>query len=295
MTKLIRRFSSWEEVEEELEDNLKNSGLFIKGEYSLEVRAQLEVELWLPRASEPIFCQAEVVGIFPSGVALEVKKAEELIQKIEKYKSALSEKELESREKELELSNQGILEEASEQSKERILEQEASKQKELEESEQEEDKEDTKALEQRLSLSGSDYSNLYQAVRKLSKAEKIQLAKRGSRRVVSALIQLGDRALFRFIIQNPHLSASEVLQLLKSPQLTTEIIQELVRNPGWVQNEEIRYQIVIHPKTPLPTALNLLSGLNARQLAQIAKSKHIRHQIKSNALKLVLKRQSRSF
>ena len=295
MTKLTHKFSSWEELEKELEDNLKNSGLFIKGEYSLEVRAQLEVELWLPRASEPLFCQAEVVGIFPSGVALEVKKAEELIQKIEKYKSALSEKELESREKELELSNQEILEEASEQSKERILEQEASEQKELEESEQEEDKEDTKALERRLSLSGSDYSNLYQAVRKLSKAEKIQLAKRGSRRVVSALIQLGDRALFRFIIQNPHLSASEVLQLLKSPQLTTEIIQELVRNPGWVQNEEIRYQIVIHPKTPLPTALNLLSGLNARQLAQIAKSKHIRHQIKSNALKLVLKRQSRSF
>jgi len=257
---LSRIFSSWEEFEAELERNLKNSGIFLPGDFQLQVREKLRLEIFLPGAKEPIPAEGEVVGIFPQGVAVHLEAGEEVVKKLlEEKEKLLSPKEAE------------------------------------EEREEAEEKVRAGELERRLSLSGSDYSNLYQAVRSLSRAEKIQLAKRGGRRVLSVLIQLGDRQLFKFIIQNPHLSAVEVLQLLKSPQLTTEIIQELCRNPGWMQNEEIRYQVVIHPKTPLPTALNLLPGLNPRQLSQIAKSQHIRHQIKSNALKLVLKRQSKVF
>ena len=87
----------------------------------------------------------------------------------------------------------------------------------------------------------------------------------------------------------------EVLQILKNPQLTTENISELARNPAFAQNDEVRYQIVVHPKTPLPTALSLLISLNQRQLSVIAKSKNMRHQLKSSALKLVVKRQSDGF
>jgi len=257
--KLSRTFSSWEEFEAELENNLKNSGIFVPGEFQLQIRQKVELEIFLPGSEEPVPAKGEVVGVFSGGVAVHLEAGEELI------KNLLLEKEKLSR-------------------PERI-----------EKEPGEEEEKEARELEKRLSLSGSDYSNLYQVVRSLSRAEKIHLAKRGSRRVLSVLIQQGDKQLFKFLIQNPHLSAVEVLQILKSPHLSIEIIQELARNPGWMQNEEIRYQMVIHPKTPLPTALNLLPGLNPRQLSQIAKSQHIRHQIKSNALKLVLKRQSKVF
>lgn len=260
---LERRFTGWDEYGQELASNLKNFGLFIPGQFQAQLREKLKVKIFLPGAQEPLPAKAEVVAVLPAGVALHLENGPETLKRLNEVEQALKSA-------------------AAEPSPE-----------------QEETEPETSAtaeeIEQKVSLSGSDYSNLFQTVRALSRGEKIKLAKRGNRRYISILIQDGDKQLMRFIIQNPHLSAVEVLQLLKNPQLTTENIQELARNPAFGQNEEIRYQIVIHPKTPLPTALSLLPGLNQRQLGLIAKSKQMKHQIKSSALKLLLKRQTDAF
>ena len=291
--KLERRFADWNEYQQEFDANLKNFGLFIPGPSALQMRQKVEVELWLPGAQLPLPVRAEVVAAFPAGVALHLESGPEILRQI-------SEKERQLRQSAAEKTaaaapsaeDQEPLEEEEEPTP---AEESAETPAPEPEPEEEESPESAEEIERRVLLSGADYSNLYQAVRKLSRPEKIKLAKRGNRKYLTILIQEGDRLLIRFVLQNPHLSAVEVLQLLKNPQLTTENITELARNPAFAQNEEIRYQIVIHPKTPLPTALSLLISLNPRQLGLIAKSKHMRHQLKSSALKLVLKRQTDAF
>ena len=272
MKKFERRFASWEEYEQEFETNLKNFGMFLPEVSSVAMREKIELQIWLPGAGTPVPAKAEVVAIFPDGSALSLESGTEVIR-------ILKEKEQELKAEPIKAMNQGR-EEETEPVPEKALE----SNQELEEDEEE--------IEKKLGFSSLDYSNLFQAVRRLSKLERIALAKRGNRKALSILIQEGDRTLFRFIIQNPHLSTVEVLQLLKHPSLPMDIIQELVRNSSWLQNEEVRFQIVIHPKTPLPTALGLLPGLNQRQLGQISKSKHIKYQIKNSALKLLIQRQS---
>ena len=301
--KLERRFKTWDEFQQELETNLKNFGLFIPGEIQIELRKKIEVELWLPSAQNPIMAKAEVVAIFPGGVALHLEENPEWLKQIQTIANATIETQTGKEDKEPEPPWES--EEIKDQDEKEIPEQ--TLQKEYEEISEEEKKEvelaesvdaseeEVEKIEKKLSSAGMDMSNLYQAIRRLTKIEKIQLAKRGNRKALSILIQSGDRMLFRFIIQNPHMTVAEVLQLFKHPMITTEIITELARNPAWAQNEEVKYQIVIHPKTPLPTALTLLNGLNQRQLGAIAKSQHIRTQLKSNALKLLLKRQSGTF
>jgi len=275
--KLERRFSDWEEFKQEFETNLKNFGLFIPGEFQMELRIKVQVELWLPQAENPIPAKAEVVAVFPAGVALHLEEGPDWLKQLQEKIRAAAEPEPEP----------ATEPEASAASPE---------DKKLNPVESEPvSEEEVKAIEKKISLAGMDMSNLYQAIRKLTKPEKISLAKRGNRKALSILIQEGDRMMFRFIIQNPHLTAGEVLQLFKHPAITSEIISELSRNAAWGQNDEIRYQMVVHPKTSLPLALTLLNGVNQRQLAAIAKSQHIRAQIKSNALKLLLKRQSGGF
>jgi len=272
---LERKFADWDEYGQELESNLKNFGLFIPGQFQAQMREKLEVKIFLPAAQEPVPAKAEVVAVLPAGVALHLENGPEILKRLNEVKQALKS--------------------AAEEPASAPEQEEAERDEPLPEETEPESLETAEEIEQRVSLSGSDYSNLFQVVRGLSRGEKIKLAKRGNRRYISILIQEGDKQLIRFVIQNPHLSAVEVLQLLKNPQLTTENIQELARNPGFGQNEEVRYQIVIHPKTPLPTAISLLASLNQRQLGLIAKSKHMKHQIKSKALKLLLKRQTDTF
>ena len=58
----------------------------------------------------------------------------------------------------------------------------------------------------------------------------------------------------------------------------------------WAQSEQVRLNLVQNPKTPTPTALKLLPGLNIRHLQAMAKSWNIKPQIKQAALKLVIER-----
>jgi hypothetical protein len=290
--KIERRFSSWEEFSQEFFTNLKNFGLFLPGPRPVQLRQKVTVDLWLPGERSPIPTRAEVVAVFPAGVALHLEEGPEWMKAVEGKMPVVPREAAPGPEPEPEpaaavAEGEGAAEEeavsAEEKAELAALDSEPVSDAKVEE------------IEKKITLKGMDMSNLYGAIRKLSKIEKIQLAKRGNRKALSILIQQGDRLLFRFIIQNPHMTMPEALQLLKHPMLTTEIITELARNPSWSQNEEIRYQMVVHPKTPLPTALTLLNAVNQRQLAAIAKSQSIRAQLKSNALKLLLKRQSGAF
>lgn len=279
MNEIELKFSSREEFERELDANLKRGGVFIPNTNPLPLRTKVLVKIYLPESEEPIPAEGEVVQVFGSGemvgLAIHLQETEKLIKEIEQKMKRLNSVDL-VEEQPLELS-EGAKEERAEDG-EGLGEEEV--------------EEETKKILSSAGLMGTDLSNLYLAVRSLPMTEKIKLAKRGNRKVVSILIQEGNKQLMRFIIQNPKLGVPEILMLLKSPQITMEIIQEIARNPAWTQNEEIRYQLTIHPKTPLPTSLSLLSGLNQRQLGLIAKSSHVKVQLKSSALKLLMKRQS---
>ena len=135
--------------------------------------------------------------------------------------------------------------------------------------------------------------NLYSALRQLPLYHKIAAAKRGNRSVRNILMQEGKKKILTYLLQNPQLGPGEVIQMLKMPNLSLEIIQLISKNTQWNQNEEIRYMITIHPKTPLPLALNLLNGLNVNNLAKIAKANY-KAQIKSNAVKLLELRRKQS-
>jgi hypothetical protein len=278
--KYERRFTDWREYQQELESNLKNFGLFLPGAQA-ELRDKIEVAVWLPGAAGPIPARAEVVAVFPAGAAVQIEDGPAFAKQLGELEASLRAAGAAEPAPEKPCGPEPLAEEPPGGAPAQDSEAEGG--------------ESAEEIEQKICGTGVDLSNLYQAMRKLSRIEKLKLAKRGNRRYLSYLIQEGDKQLVRFIIQNPHLSAVEVLQLLKSPQLTTEILQELARNPAFGQNEEIRYQLVIHPKTPLPTAMSLLTSLNQRQLGLIAKNKNMKHQLKASALKLVLQRQSSAF
>jgi hypothetical protein len=130
---------------------------------------------------------------------------------------------------------------------------------------------------------------LYHVVRKLPLHQKIVAAKRGNRNVRAILLQEGNKKVMLFLLQNPQLGTAEVLQMLKLPNLSLEAIQQISKNPIFIQNEEIKFHVVINPKTPLPLALNLLNTLNLKHLATIAKSQ-MKAQLKSTALRLLEQR-----
>ncbi len=287
-TRLQLRFATKEEFEREYNENLSKGGVFIATSEPPPLRAKVEFDIFAPEREEPLTLMGEVVHVIGAdqqvpgmepGVALQIMNYDDELD--QRLKGLVSEEPAETGEA-------GAVPEESEDLPEEV---EAGPEDsgEPEETYQESTEEEEEASVQRTiqAFHGLDLDNLFLSVRRLPRTEKIKLAKRGPKKVLNILIQEADKQILRFVVQNPRLGVPEVLAILKNPQTSLEIIQSIGKNSGFMQSDEVKYHLVTNPKTPLPMALNHLKALNQKDLAKIAKSRHVKMQLKSNALKLL--------
>lgn len=138
--------------------------------------------------------------------------------------------------------------------------------------------------------SGKDRLSTYDRIRQLNVNERARLAKRATKLERSLLIRDHEPQVLFFLLKNPRLTRQEMLEISKSTALTYQSVQLILANKGWSGSEELRHNLVINPKTPVPTALKLLPSLNMRHLRELAKNHGIKEQIKRAALRIVLER-----
>ena len=137
-----------------------------------------------------------------------------------------------------------------------------------------------------------DRMTLHEKLRKLNVNERARLASRADKVTRSILLRDIEPQVIMFMLKNPHITRGEIIEITKSPRINYNIAKIILSNKVWARNEEIRFNLTVNPKTPLPEALKLLSGLNLKHLRAIAKNQGMRTRIKNTALRLVLERSS---
>jgi hypothetical protein len=137
-------------------------------------------------------------------------------------------------------------------------------------------------VEAKRSLSGK--------IAKLSVAEKIKLALMGNKEVRSILIKDSNKLVSSAVLKNPRITDGEVVKITQDKNVNDEIIRIICHNNNWTQNYAVRYNLVLHPKTPLQVALKFLSTLSIKDLATVAKSKNVSSVLATNARKLLAAR-----
>jgi len=137
------------------------------------------------------------------------------------------------------------------------------------------------AVERRLPL---------EELRAMPRPQKLILASKADRATRVLLIRDVDPQVLFYVCKNPRITLDEVLEITKLATLNGPVADLIATSAQWVQSEQVRLNLVHNPKTPTPTALKLLGGLNIKHLQAMAKSWSIKPQIKQAALKLVLER-----
>src|SRR5258706_1338052 len=69
-------------------------------------------------------------------------------------------------------------------------------------------------------------------------------------------------------LDNPWFGPDHVLVLLKNVAASGGLIQRISRNASWIKPYEVKAAIVLHLKTPLVTAMDLVPFLWWRDLAR---------------------------
>lgn len=145
-----------------------------------------------------------------------------------------------------------------------------------------EDRDIENDVEAKRSLSGK--------ISKLSVAEKIKLALMGNKEVRSILIKDSNKLVSTAVLKNPRITDGEIVKITQDKNVNEEIIRLICHNNNWTQNYAVKYNLVLHPKTPLPMALKFLPSLSVKDLASVAKSKNIPSALATNARKLLASR-----
>ncbi len=290
------RFSSLHELEHAFNDQISKGGYFIASDEPAPRTTPVMVNFHLPGLPEPIAVDGEVAFAATSdqpmpgmGAGMAIQFADLSAQIKRAFSAAITI----ARKEGFETASTAELE-GKEWGGEDDLEEDgdAGEDEKEEYEEEEESEESSRSFLARLSQQSGE--NLYFTIRGLPMHQKITAAKRGNRTVRNILLQEGNKKIIGFILQNPQLSTPEIIQMLKMPNLPQEVVKNIARNSNFSQSEEVRFQIVNSPKTPLPLALNLLNGLNINSLAKLAKSGAVKNQIKSSALKLLEQRRKNS-
>jgi hypothetical protein len=127
-------------------------------------------------------------------------------------------------------------------------------------------------------------------LRSMTRPQKIILATKADRVIRAMLIRESDPQVIFYLCKNPKITFDEILEITRLGTMNGAIANLIAGTPHWIQSEQVRFNLVQNPKTPTPTALKLISGLNIKNLRFLAKNWNIRSQIKQAALKLVIER-----
>lgn len=108
-------------------------------------------------------------------------------------------------------------------------------------------------------------------MRGLSQMEKILLAVKADRTERALMIQDTDPRVLLSLLRNPRLTIEEVVRIAKSPHLTFQIVEVILKTAQWMSSLDLRLGLINNPKTPVAFALRILPTLPDQEVRAIAR------------------------
>ncbi len=146
------------------------------------------------------------------------------------------------------------------------------------------------------SLDEEDYSGDFEETKNVTKqqmvleldiSEKIKYAMTGDKEWRTILIKDSNKMVSGAVLKNPRITEGEVLFQAQNRSASEEIIRLILLEREWMKNYAIRHALVVHPRTPVPTAMRLLGTLHEKDVQKLAKSRNVSSAI-TNACRRML-------
>ena len=100
--------------------------------------------------------------------------------------------------------------------------------------------------------------------------QKITLARRGTARVVGALLAEGHAQVLSIALDNPGLTEAQVLKALSRGNLPVGVVKAVAQHRKWSHTYNVRLALVRHPGATLSTILAYLPELTVSDLRELA-------------------------
>lgn len=131
----------------------------------------------------------------------------------------------------------------------------------------------------------ADTANIWDRIRALTPLEKRMLAPKADRIERGLLVQDRDPQVLAALLRNPRVTVEEVVRVAKSPFITFQIIDLMVKTSQWMASLELRVALIHNPKTPVTFSLRILPTLPDSEVRVISRGAATSMALKTAALK----------
>ncbi len=122
--------------------------------------------------------------------------------------------------------------------------------------------------------------------------KKIKLAYLGNKEARAILIRDRNKQVSMAVIKGGRMSDNEALSFAGNRSLSSEVLREIANNREWLRKYPIKVALANNPKTPASVAVGLVTALQTKDLAMLARNKNVSSVVFTMAGKLAKQRQN---
>lgn len=128
--------------------------------------------------------------------------------------------------------------------------------------------------------------NLIRRIFLMSVKDRAKLAMKGDREARAILIRDSNRVVSTAVINNPRITDQEVESISAMRTVSNDVLRIISMNRAWTRSYQIIHNLARNPRTPVPTAMNILPRLHTKDLKAITLNRNVSDAIRRQAQRL---------
>lgn len=116
--------------------------------------------------------------------------------------------------------------------------------------------------------------------------DRIKLGLKGDREARSILVRDSNRVVSLAVIHNPRITDQEVENISAMRTVSDEVLRVIALNRQWARSYPIILNLARNPRTPIPTAINILTRIHTKDLQHISQNRNVSEAVRRQAYRL---------
>jgi len=116
--------------------------------------------------------------------------------------------------------------------------------------------------------------------------DRMKLAMKGDREARGILIRDSNRIVCSAVVKNPRVTEQEVENISAMRTVADEVLRLIAMNRSWARSYTIIHNLARNPRTPIPTAMNILPRIRTKDLQQLTQNRNVSEAVRRQAYRL---------
>jgi len=116
--------------------------------------------------------------------------------------------------------------------------------------------------------------------------DRIKLAMKGDREARSILIRDSNKVVSTGVVNNPRITEQEIENIASMRTVADEVLRLIALNRSWARSYSIIHNLARNPRTPIPTAINILPRIRTKDLIQLSQNRNVSEGVRRQAYRL---------